>query len=343
MLLKKLTEARGVSGNENEVREIIINEIKDYVDDIQVDRIGNIIAFKKGEIDTPRLMIAAHMDEVGLMITKIEDSGLLKFTCVGGIDQRVLVSKPVIVGNKKVNGVIGSKPIHMQKRTEWKKALDYKELYIDIGVSSKEEAEKLVKVGEYASFLSNYVEFGDELVKAKSLDDRVGCSILIDILKTKTKLSIYGVFTVMEEIGLVGAGPAAYRIEPDIGIVLEGTTCSDVPGIEGHLLATELGKGPAISLMDRTTVFNKDLRKFIIDIAKENNIPYQLRRTTFGGNDSGKIHLAKEGSVTATISVPCRYIHSPISVMSKNDYTNAEKLLSLLIDNLEKGGFSNEF
>lgn len=342
MLLKKLTEARGVSGNENEVRELIINEIKDYVDDIQVDRIGNIIAYKKGEIDTPRLMIVAHMDEVGLMITKIEDSGLLKFTCVGGIDQRVLVSKPVIVGYKKINGVIGSKPIHMQKRTEWKKALDYKELYIDIGVSSKEEAEKLVKIGEYASFSSNYVEFGDNLVKAKSLDDRVGCSILIDILKANRKLSIYGVFTVMEEIGLVGAGPAAYKIEPDIGIVLEGTTCSDVPGIEGHLLATELGRGPAISLMDRTTVFNKDLRKLIIDIAKVNNIPYQLRRTTFGGNDSGKIHLTKEGSVTATISVPCRYIHSPISVMNKNDYTNAEKLLSLLIDNLEKGGYSNE-
>ncbi|SCG83362.1 endoglucanase [Proteiniborus sp. DW1] len=343
MLLKRLTEARGVSGNEKEVREIIINEIKDYVDDIHIDRIGNIIAYKKGEIDTPRLMIAAHMDEVGLMITKIEDSGLLKFTCVGGIDQRVLVSKPVLVGNKKVNGVIGSKPIHMQKKTEWKKALDYKELYIDIGASSKEEAEKLVTVGEYASFLSDYVEFGDNLVKAKALDDRVGCNILIDLLKTNRKLSIYGVFTVMEEIGLVGAGPAAYNIEPDIGIILEGTTCSDVPGLEEHLQATELGKGPAISIMDRTTIFNKDLRKMIIDIAKKNDIPYQLRRTTFGGNDSGKIHLAKQGAITATISVPCRYIHSPISVMSKSDYDNAKRLLNLFIDNLEKGGFNNEF
>ncbi|WIV10946.1 M42 family metallopeptidase [Proteiniborus sp. MB09-C3] len=343
MLLKRLTEARGISGNEKEVREIIINEIKDYVDDIKVDKIGNIIAYKKGEVDTPKLMIAAHMDEVGLMITRIEDSGLLRFTCVGGIDQRVLVSKPVIVGNKKINGVIGAKPFHLQKRTEWKKALDYKELYIDIGVSSKDEAEKLVKPGEYASFLSEYVKFGDNLVKAKSLDDRVGCNILIDILKTKKKLSIYGVFTVMEEIGLVGAGPAAYGIEPDIGVVLEGTTCSDVPGIEGHLQATELGKGPAISVMDRTTIFNKDLRKLIIDIAKKNNIPYQLRKTTFGGNDSGKIHLAKGGAVTATISVPCRYIHSPISVMSKDDYANAEKLLNLFIDDIEKGGFNNEF
>ncbi|WP_352417882.1 M42 family metallopeptidase [Proteiniborus sp.] len=343
MLLKKLTEACGVSGNEKEVRDIIINEIKNYVDDIQVDRIGNIIVYKKGEIDTPRIMIAAHMDEVGLMITKIEDSGLLRFTNVGGIDQRVLVSKPVLVGNKKLKGVIGAKPFHLQKRTEWKKALDYKELYIDIGVNNKDEAEKLVKVGDYVSFLSNYVEFGNDLIKSKALDDRVGCKILIDLLKTSRKLSIYGVFTVMEEIGLVGAGPAAYRIEPDIGIILEGTTCSDVPEIEGHLQATELGKGPAISVMDRTTVFNKGLRNYIINIAKENNIPYQLRRTTFGGNDSGKIHLTRHGAITATISVPCRYIHSPISVMSKNDFYNAKILLNLFIEKLEKGGLCNEF
>lgn len=342
MLLKKLTEAHGVSGNEKEVRNIIIEELKDYVDDIQIDRIGNVIVYKKGEIDTPRLMLAAHMDEVGLMITKIEDSGLLRFTCVGGIDQRILVSKPVLVGNKKINGVIGAKPFHLQKKSEWKKALDYKELYIDIGVSSKEEAEKLVKPGEYVSFSSNYTEFGDNLIKAKSLDDRVGCSILIDILKTKRKLSIYGVFTVMEEIGLVGAGPAAYRIEPDIGIVLEGTICSDVSGTEKHLQATELGKGPAISVMDRTTIFNQKLRSHLIEIANKNNIPYQLRKTTFGGNDSGKIHITKTGSVTATLSVPCRYIHSPISVMNKNDYVNTEKLLNLFIEDLEKGGFYGE-
>ncbi|SDY85781.1 endoglucanase [Proteiniborus ethanoligenes] len=342
MLLKKLTEACGVSGNEKEVRELIINEIKDYVDDIQVDRIGNIIAYKKGTMDSPKIMIAAHMDEVGLMVTKIEESGLIRFTNVGGIDQRVLVSKPVLVGKKKINGVIGAKPFHLQKRSEWKKALGYKELYVDIGVNNKEEAEKLVSIGDYISFASNYVEFGDNLVKAKALDDRVGCSILIDLLKTERKLSIYGVFTVMEEIGLVGAGPAAYRIGPDIGIVLEGTTCSDVPEIEGHLQATELGKGPAISIMDRTTIFNREFRSFIIDIAQKNNIPFQLRKTSFGGNDSGKIHLTKEGSITATISVPCRYIHSPISVMNKEDFNNASKLLGLLIENLEKGGFNNE-
>lgn len=338
MLLRKLTEASGVSGNEKEVREIIIEEIKDYVDELTVDKIGNIIAYKKGNIDNPKVMIAAHMDEVGLMINKIDDSGLLRFTPVGGLDQRVLVSKQVKIGKNKINGVIGAKPIHLQKKSEWKKALDYKDLYIDIGVGKKEEAEKLIKIGDYVSFASEYVEFGDGLIKAKALDDRVGCSILINLLKSQTQLPIYGVFTVMEELGLVGAGPAAYQINPDIGIVLEGTTCSDVSDVESHFQATELGKGPAISLMDRTTFYNINLRKKLIEVAKEHNIPYQYRKTTFGGNDSGRIHITKEGCLTTTISVPCRYIHSPISVMKRSDYENANTLLQLFIKKIEKGG-----
>ena len=343
MLLKKLTEAHGVSGNEKEVRQIIIDEIKGYVDEIKIDKIGNVIAYKKGSIESPKVMIAAHMDEVGLIATKIDEAGLIKFTTVGGIDQRVLVSKPVKIGPNKISGVIGAKPIHLQKRSEWTRALERNQLYIDIGAKSKDEAEKLVKIGDYIAFDSEYIEFGNNLVKAKALDDRVGCSILIDLLKTERNLSIYGVFTVMEEVGLVGAGPAAYDINPDIGIILEGTTCSDVPDIESHLLATELGKGPAISLMDRTTYFNVKLRTLLVDVAKENNIPHQFRRTTFGGNDSGKIHLTKEGSITATISVPCRYIHSPVSVMHKSDYENASKLLTMFIEYMEKGGLSNEF
>lgn len=338
MLLRKLTEASGVSGNEKEVRDIIITEIKDYVDEIKIDKIGNIIAYKKGRIESPKVMIAAHMDEVGLMINRIDESGLLKFTPVGGIDQRILVSKHVKVGKNKINGVIGAKPIHLQKKSEWKKAIDYHDLYIDIGVINKEEAEKFVKIGEYASFASNYVEFGDNMVKAKALDDRVGCSILINLLKSNTELSIHAAFTVMEEVGLIGAGPAAYQIEPDIGIVLEGTTCSDVSDVDSHMQATELGKGPAISLMDRTTYFDNNLRKLIVEAAEKNEIPYQFRRTTFGGNDSGKIHTSKVGCITATISVPCRYIHSPISVMNKNDYENANKLLQCFINKVEEGG-----
>ncbi|NLW22482.1 MAG: M42 family metallopeptidase [Tissierellia bacterium] len=337
MLLKRLTEASGVSGNEKEVRQIILEEIRGFVDHVSIDRLGNLIAYKEGKKASKKLMITAHMDEVGLMITHIEDSGLLKFIPVGGIDKRILVSKPVLVGKNKVFGVIGAKPIHLQKREEWKKALDLDQLYIDIGVDSKEEAEKLVNVGDYVAFYSKYMEFGDNLVKAKALDNRVGCSLLVELLKEVKDISFYGVFTVMEEVGLIGAGPAAYSVNPDISIILEGTLCYDVPKLDEHLIPTYINKGPAISLMDRTTLFDMDFRKKIVGIAEKNNIPYQYRKTTMGGNDSGKIHTTKEGSITATISVPCRNIHSPTSVMSKKDYENTYKLLKAILSEYEKG------
>lgn len=244
MLLKVLTEASGVSGNEKEVRDIIINEIKDYCDSVKVDRIGNIIAYKKGKKNPKTLMVTAHMDEIGLLVKDIDSSGLLKFMTVGGIDKRVLVSKAVQVGKDKIPGVIGAKPIHLQKRTEWTNALNIDDLYIDIGATSKEDAEKYVSIGDYVTFYSPYTEFGNRQVKAKALDNRVGCSLLIKLLKEVTDISFYGVFTVMEEVGLVGAGPAAYEVDPDISIVLEGTVCYEMPKLDTHLMPTQLGKGP---------------------------------------------------------------------------------------------------
>lgn len=336
MLLKQLTELSGVSGNEKEVRDLIIAEIKDYVDSLKIDRIGNIIAYKKGKDTNKKLMITAHMDEVGLLIKEIDSMGLLKFTTVGGIDKRILVSKPVLVGKDKIMGVIGAKPIHLQKREEWKRALTLDELYIDIGAKSKEEAEKLVSIGDYVSFASDYVEFGEGLVKAKALDNRVGCSLLINLIKEIKDISFYAVFTVMEEIGLVGAGPAAYEVNPDISIVLEGTLCYDMPKLDTHLVPTYINKGPAISLIDRTTVYNREFRKKVVSIAEKNNIPYQYRKTSMGGNDSGKIHTTKDGSITTTISVPCRYIHSPASVMSKKDYNNTYLLLKAILSEFER-------
>lgn len=337
MLLKRLTEASGASGNENEVRDIILNEIKNFVDDIRIDRLGNIIAYKKGKSNSKKLMVTAHMDEVGLMVTDIDNMGLLKFTTVGGIDKRILVSKPVLVGKNKIPGVIGAKPIHLQKREEWQNALNIDQLYIDIGVSTKEEGEKLVKIGDYIIFDSQYVEFGDNLVKAKALDNRVGCSLLVELLKEIKDINFYGVFTVMEEVGLVGAGPAAYSVDPDISIVLEGTLCYELPNLDTHLIPTQLNGGPAISLIDRTTLFDREFREKIVKIAEDNNIPYQYRKTAMGGNDSGKIHINKEGSITTTISVPCRNIHSPSSVMSKYDYNNTYKLLKAILSEYDKG------
>lgn len=337
MLLKQLTEASGISGNEKEVRNLIISEIKDHVDSFKIDRIGNIIAYKKGKDNSKRLMITAHMDEVGLLVKEIDSMGLIKFITVGGIDKRILVSKPVLIGKDKIIGVIGAKPIHLQKREEWAKALDFEELYIDIGVSSKEEAERLVGIGDYVCFASDYVEFGETLVKAKALDNRVGCSLLVSLVKEVKDIGFYAVFTVMEEVGLVGAGPAAYEVDPDISLVLEGTLCYDMPKLDTHMIPTYLNRGPAISLMDRTTIFNHDFRKKITTIAEKNNIPYQYRRTSMGGNDSGVIHTTKDGSITTTISVPCRYIHSPASVMSQSDYDNTYKLLKAILSEFEKG------
>ncbi len=327
MLLKRLTEASGISGNEKEVRDLIIAEISEYVDWVKIDRIGNIIAHKKGKSNSKTLMVTAHMDEIGLIVKDIDSSGLLKFLTVGGIDKRILVSKVVNIGTNKIMGVIGAKPIHLQKRDEWTKALEFDELYIDIGAKSKEDAEKIVNIGDYVTFHSDYVEFGDNLVKAKALDNRVGCSILIQLIKDIKDVDFYGVFTVMEEVGLVGAGPAAYEVNPDIAIILEGTICYDMPKLDTHLVPTYLGAGPAISLIDRTTVYNPKFRNKVVDIAKKNSIPFQYRKTAMGGNDSGKIHTTKTGCLTTTISVPCRYIHSPASVMSLDDYNNTYKHL----------------
>ena len=338
MLLKELTEASGVSGNEKEVRDLIKDTLEGYVDEIKTDRIGNLIVHKKGSNPGgKRLMIAAHMDEVGLLVKDIDSSGLIKFMPVGGIDKRVLVSKAVSIGEKKLPGVIGAKPIHLQKRNEWSKVLDIDDLYIDIGATSKEEAEKHVSIGDYVAFDTSYKEMGNGTIKAKALDDRVGCSILIDILKSDIDAEIFGAFTVMEEVGLVGAGPAAYQIKPDMAIVLEGTLCYEIDELDSHQMPTMLGKGPAISLIDRTTVYDRALRDQVVRIAKKNEIPYQYRKTSMGGNDSGKIHITGTGCTTTGISVPTRYIHSPLSLISKTDYDNTYKLVEAIVKEFEKG------
>lgn len=337
MLLKKLTEANGVSGNEKEVRDLIIEEIKDYVDSIKIDKIGNIIVHKKGNKNDKTLMVTAHMDEVGLIIKEINENGLIRFMTVGGIDKRILVSKKVIIGESRIPGVIGAKPIHLQSKKEWEKALAIDELYIDIGANSKEDAEKYVSVGDYVSFQTDYREFGDNLIKAKALDNRVGCALLIDLIKNIENIDFYGVFTVMEEIGLRGAGPAAFSVEPDIAIILEGTLCYEMPKLDSHKIPTKLNHGPAISLIDRTSIYNQKFRNKVVSIAENKSIKYQYRKTSMGGNDSGKIHTSKLGSITLTLSVPCRYIHGPVSVMSNIDYKNTYNLLVEIVKEYNRG------
>lgn len=328
MFLKELTELSGVSGNEYKVRNFIKKKLEEIDCNYTVDKLGNIIAHNVGNKKINKtIMLAAHMDEVGFIVTGIDESGFIKFKSVGGIDDRILIAKVVEIGENRINGVIGSKPVHLMSKDERGKPQSIDKLYIDIGSISKDETEKIVKIGDYISFKSKYVEFGENMIKAKALDDRIGCCILLRILKEKLDLDFYVAFTVMEEVGLIGAKVAAYNISPDYSIVLEGTISADMPEVDEHEKVTRIGCGPAISIMDRTTLYDLNLIEHIQEVAKTNNIPCQIRQSTSGGNDAGVIHTNKSGSKVLSISVPCRYIHSPVSVVSKLDYENTFNLI----------------
>lgn len=334
MLLKKLCDAFGVSGCEGEIRDIIIPEIKDYCDDLKIDTMGNIIAFKKGKSSKKRVMLSAHMDEVGFIVSGITDKGYLEFKKVGGIDTRVIISKKVIVGKNRIPGVIGMKAIHLQSKGEREEVPKVKSLFIDIGAKDKEDALKYVEMGDYVSFSTHYSDFGENKIKAKAIDDRVGCYILINLIKEAVKYDTYFCFTVQEEVGLRGAKIAAYGIKPDAALVLEATTCADVHGVGEESEVTNLGCGVAISIMDRSTIVNKEYINFLKNISDGINIQY--KKTTAGGNDAGAIHQTATGVLTASLSVPCRYLHSPVGVADKNDIAAAEKLVKRFLERIDE-------
>ncbi len=340
MLLKTLSELNGTSGAETSVRNFLRQEIEAYVERVTIDKMGNLIATKNQNLPGPKVLIAAHMDEVALMIVEITGEGFLKFRSVGGIDARILVSKTVRIGETLV-GVIGSKAIHLQKSMERQKALPIEQLYIDIGAKSKEEASGKVKIGDYAYFMSTCEPFGEGLRKGKAFDDRVGCAILVELLKQEYDFPLVAAFTVQEEVGLRGAKVAAYHIEPDFAIVVEGTVAADVMDEDEKEWVTELGKGPACSIMDRTTLYNPKLVQYVAELARKKEIPLQFRRGTSGGNDAGRIHVTKTGIPTISLSVPCRYIHSYVSVISEKDYEACLNLVQALLKNLPPiNGFS---
>ncbi|MHB8124895.1 MAG: M42 family metallopeptidase [Desulfitobacteriaceae bacterium] len=333
MLLKILSELNGTSGAETSVRNFLRQEIEPYVEKVTIDKIGNLIAAKNLALPGPKVLISAHMDEVALMITEITSDGFLKFKPVGGIDARILVSKTVRIGDSLV-GVIGAKAIHLQKLPERQKALSFEQLYIDIGAKSKEDAAGKVKIGDYAYFMSTCEPFGEGLYKGKAFDDRVGCAILVELLKQDFNVPLVAAFTVQEEVGLRGAKVAAYHIEPDFAIVVEGTVAADVMDKDEEDWVTELGKGPACSILDRTTLYNPKLVQYVAELARNQGIPFQFRRGSSGGNDAGRIHVTKTGIPTISLSVPCRYIHSYASVISAKDYEACLNLVKALLRNL---------
>lgn len=322
-MLERLTNAIAVSGNEGAVRKMIRAEAEKVCGEIYTDALGNLYCHKAGK--GPKVMVCAHMDEVGFIVTGITDSGLLRYSAVG-IDARTVVSKRVSVGADGVLGVIGAKAIHLQTDEEFARALKHKELFIDVGAEDKAGAEKLVKIGDYAGFTTKYMEFGDGLVSAKALDDRVGCYNLLRLLANDYECDFYAVFTVQEETGLRGAQAAVFNVAPDFALVLEGTTANDMPEVDGHRQVTRVGRGPAISFMDGATIVKREVVDALRETAYELDIPWQYRCGTSGGTDAGAIHKALAGCPAGGISVGCRYIHSPMSVASKSDIENAYRL-----------------
>jgi putative aminopeptidase FrvX len=338
MLLERLSMAGGVSGREDEVRDAVFAEIKNHADVIKVDSIGNLIALKKGRKGGVKIMLAAHMDEVGLLVKSVDASGLLKVIACGGVDPRVLVSKTVKVGPKKLAGVIGAKPIHLQSKDEQDKPLPMDAIYVDIGAKSKEDAAKMVEPGDQVVFDTKYEKLGAGRIKGKALDDRVGCATIVEALKKQYDFDLYGVFTVQEEVGLRGAQVATWAIEPDLGLALEGTTAHDVFPTEEHKSSTFLGKGPVIVQMDGSMLAEPKLVARLVEVAEAKKIPYQHKTTVSGGTDAGKIRLSRIGLPATAISVPCRYIHSPVSVIDEKDFKNVGKLVEAFLQSIDERG-----
>ncbi len=335
MLIKELCDLHGVSGNEGEVRNFIKEQITPFADEISVDTMGNLIALKKGD-SSKKVMVSSHTDEVGFIISGINDKGFLEFKTVGGIDTRVIISKRVLVGAKKIPGVIGMKAVHLQKKSERETVPEVSSLYIDIGAKDKDEAQEYVKIGDYATFDTSFNELSEDTFCAKAIDDRAGCAILIELMKNPVKYDTYFCFTVQEEVGLRGARVCTHKIMPDIALVIESTTASDVYGCDEHQYVTNVGGGAVVTFMDRTTIVDKNLRKWLYDTGKKEGIPVQYKRATTGGNDAGRIHLSGEGVKTASLSLATRYLHSPVGIASKKDIMAVKNLAQLFLDRIDE-------
>jgi len=325
-MLQTLSDAVGVSGQEDAVRALVLGAIRPHVTDVRINALGGITALQRGTGERRlRVMLAAHMDEIGLLVTGFEGDGLIRFVAVGGIDDRILPGKRVRIGSTP--GVIVWTPIH---KNQDQNAVRISSLRIDIGATSKDEAARKVKRGERIAFDSTFTELdGGRMLRGKAFDDRAGCELLIDVLQGGPyPVDVLAAFTVQEEIGLRGARVAAYSVAPDVAFALEGTIADDLPKETDVSSTTELGKGPAISVMDRSAYADRRLVELLVLTAQEHGIPYQIKQPGLGGTDAGTIHLAREGIPSTALSVPCRYIHAPAALMDPADVLHTIELLA---------------
>jgi endoglucanase len=342
MILKELSEAVGVSGKEDAVRSVVLKAIEGHAEDIRIDPLGSITALKTSKSRSKkklRVMLAAHMDEIGFMVMGFDSDGLIRFTNIGGIDDRILPGLRVRVGNDLIPGVIVWTPIH---KNNDQNVVKLSNLRIDIGATNKDGVNGKVKRGDRIVFDSYYSEMSAKILRGKAFDDRVGCSLLVDVLQGGSyAVDVLAAFTVQEEIGLRGARVAAQALNPDIGFALEGTTAHDIPNPaaipdddDQPNPVCKLGDGPALTVMDSSVIVDPRLLRFMRATAEKNKIPFQLKTAPGGGTDAGSIHRANAGIPSAVISVPCRYIHSPVALLNRDDYDNTLKLIQALLNNL---------
>lgn len=332
--IRTLADIPGVSGNEGAVRAAI-REHLDGACELTEDATGNLIAFKKGHAKPGhKLLFSAHMDEVGFIITHIEASGLLRFAPCGGIDSRVVVGKAVEVGEKRIYGVIGLKAVHQTEQDEVEKPPKLDALYIDIGAESKEQAAEHVAIGDRAVFHALFQQLGGGKIMGRAFDDRAGCALLVHLAKSELAYDCTFSFTVQEETGCTGAATAGYTVNPDIAVAVETTTASDIAGVPSDKVVCRLGAGPVISFMDRGTIYDNALYRLGMDTAKGLGIPAQTKEGVFGGNESRSLQTARGGARVMAVSIPCRYLHSPSTVMQVDDAKNTLRLLEALVGEL---------
>ena len=343
-MLKDLTDAKGIPGNEREVREVMKKYITPLADEVTTDGLGSLIAKKVGKEGGPKIMVAGHLDEVGFMITQIDDKGFLRFQPVGGWWGQVMLAQRVTIVTKKgdVTGIIGSKPPHVLSAEARKKPVEIKDMFIDIGASSRDEAQEWgVRPGD---MVVPYFEFtvmnNEKMLLAKAWDNRIGCAIAIDVLRqlqgTDHPNVVYGVGAVQEEVGLRGAKTAAAKIQPDIGFAVDVGIAGDTPGITEKEAMSKMGKGPQVVIYDASLVAHKGLRDFVTDTAEELNIPFQYESIPGGGTDAGSIHLTHNGVPALAITIATRYIHSHAAMLHRDDYENAVKLIVEVIKRLDR-------
>jgi len=339
-LLKRLCDAHGISGYEDEIREIVRAELEIYVDEIKVDKLGNLICVKNGS--EFKEMVCAHMDEIGFMVKSIDDKGFIRFAPIGGWFSQIALGQRVILhGSKgKVYGVIGCKPPHVMKDEERKKAVEFKDMFIDIGAESRDEVLEMgIEIGTPITIDRELVKIGNK-VTGKALDDRAGLAVMIEALKrTKSDATIYAVATVQEEVGLKGARVSAFAIEPDVALALDVCVATDFPGAESVHMDIKLGKGPAITIVDasgRGLIATKNIVKWLRETAEKYNIPYQLEVAEGGTTDATAIQLTKSGIPSGVVSIPARYIHSPVEVVDIRDLESSANLVARALERAER-------